>query len=159
MKTIVLTQGKVALVDDGDFEFLSKFKWHAHKDRHTYYARAKRGGATLRMHRLICGDPEPGFVIDHINGDGLDNRRENLRIVPRSINRLSAKMSSHNTSGHRGASFSKRDKVWSSRLTYRQNGKKVTLYLGVFPSREEAEQAYFAAVQERYGKFKSRATT
>lgn len=146
------------MVDDGDFEFLSKFKWHAHKDRHTYYARSRHGGATLRMHRLICGDPEPGFVIDHINGNGLDNRRENLRIVSHSINRLNSKMSSHNTSGRRGASFHKRDKVWTAKLTYREDGKSITRYLGTFSNREEAEQAYFAAVQERYGRFKSRAT-
>lgn len=157
MKTIVLTQGKAALVDDGDFEFLSKFKWHAHKDRHTYYARSRHGGATLRMHRLICGDPEPGFVIDHINGNGLDNRRVNMRAVSANVNALSTKRYCNNTSGYRGVVLDKRRNLYAAQLQVRENGVKRKIHLGYFPTPEEASRAYHAAVKERYGNFYSRA--
>ena len=94
MREIQLTQGHVAIVDNEDFEFLSQFKWHAHRNRYTYYAETYKRGSKkrIKMHRAICGFPELRFVVDHINGNGLDNRRANLRVVPRCINSLNAKL-------------------------------------------------------------------
>lgn len=88
MKEISLTQGKVAIVDDEDFEYLNRWKWHARKNGQTWYAlrskswriQGKRYGITIPMHRVIMGAPE-GRVIDHLNRDGLDNRRSNLRVT------------------------------------------------------------------------------
>ena len=86
MREIRLTQDKVALVDDEDFELVSRYKWHAHRvTRRTlcdqyYVAHNPPGGRKILLHNLIM-HPPPGMVVDHLNFDGLDNRRQNLRVV------------------------------------------------------------------------------
>jgi hypothetical protein len=89
MKEIKLTQGKVALIDDEDFELVSKYKWHAHNDGHTFYAETKvwNGGVKikLRMHRLIMNAKEDE-VIDHRDRNGLNNQKSNLRSCTHSQN-------------------------------------------------------------------------
>jgi len=82
MKEIPLTQGYVAIVDDEDYESLLQFNWHAcpaNDGGQVYAKRKNEARRTVSMHRQIAG--KPGFVVDHINGNGLDNRRENLRAV------------------------------------------------------------------------------
>lgn len=86
MREIELTQGYVAMVDDEDYDLVSQYKWHIDKNRSNInYAkcsyRANGKINTLYMHRLIMGDIPKKMVIDHVDGDGLDNRRYNLRIV------------------------------------------------------------------------------
>src|ERR1051325_6561101 len=98
MKKIKLTRGKYAIVDDEDYGSLSKFKWCAHqptKSREIYYAsrryRLEKGHYPfVLMHRQIMNPPK-GYVVDHINGDSLDNRRVNLRIVTQRENTLNQK--------------------------------------------------------------------
>lgn len=85
MKEIPLTRGKVTLVDDEDFEELSKYKWFVSKHCNTFYAmrmapRTNSKRHTIKMHRIIL-KTSLGMETDHINGNGLDNRRENLRVV------------------------------------------------------------------------------
>ena len=82
MKRIPLTQGKFALVDDADYAWLSKFRWHAHKDKNGVLWYAERNDRTrkpklVKMHREILNTPK-GLVVDHRNCDGLDNRRVNI---------------------------------------------------------------------------------
>ena len=83
-RRIPLTQGKYAIVDPEDFERLNKYKWYAVKDSRTFYAyRNKRVGKkyiSLGMHREIL-DPPGHLVVDHINHNGLDNRKANLRLA------------------------------------------------------------------------------
>lgn len=87
MKRIELSQGKVALVDDGDFAWLSKWKW-SHNGGYAVRAEGPRGAQRrIAMHREIMQAPK-GMVVDHINHDRLDNRRENLRVVDYSANAL-----------------------------------------------------------------------
>ena len=96
-KIIELTQGKSCIVDDEDFEFLNKWKWQAWKSPYgtVWYALRSvkilgtRRSNTIRMHRVIMGDPF-GLEIDHKNHDGLDNRRENLRICTKAQNQQNA---------------------------------------------------------------------
>ena len=96
MKEIKLTQGKVALVDDEDFKWLSYFKWFAHKysnNRHrviAYYKVARRKYASLYMHRLIMNAPD-GLEIDHIDHNPLNNQKSNLRLVTHTENCLNRK--------------------------------------------------------------------
>lgn len=89
MKEIKLTQGKVALVDDEDFEYLNQWKWYANKNNRCFYAVRgikKDNKWTLEaMHRIILNTPN-NMVCDHINHDGLDNRRRNLRNCTKSEN-------------------------------------------------------------------------
>jgi len=106
MKEIALTQGKVALVDAVDYERLMQWKWCILTAPHTFYAirnvrrpHAKR--TVMYMHRLILNTPDT-METDHRNGDGLDNRRTNLRICTKQENCRNRKMQSNNTSGFKG---------------------------------------------------------
>ena len=76
---IGLTKGKVAIVDAADFAWLSRYQWSAWRSGRTFYARRRRGDRIVQMHREIM-QPLPGFVVDHIDGNGLNDRRCNLRI-------------------------------------------------------------------------------
>jgi len=95
MKEVGLTQNKVALVDDKDFEYLNQWKWHVLKDYLTYYAarniRLANGKQTsIRMHRVILNVPK-GMVTDHIDHNGLNNQKANLRICDASENNMNRK--------------------------------------------------------------------
>ncbi len=86
METIELTQGKVALVDDADYDWLSEYKWHVSKcGRELWYAARRAKKKKLSMHRLILSAPF-GLQVDHIDGDGLNNQRSNLRLADRYLN-------------------------------------------------------------------------
>lgn len=76
---IPLTKGKYAIVDTADFIWLRRFRWHATCTRGRYYAATVINGKSISMHRLIM-NPPPGRVVDHIDGNGLNNRRRNLRV-------------------------------------------------------------------------------
>lgn len=136
-KKIALTQGKVAIVDDEDFECLNKYKWYTRKDsRHTFYAarnseRVNGKSHTIRMHWHIVGKPEKPLTVDHINKNGLDNQRDNLRIISTRDNQCNR----HNTKYY-GA---KRDGQ-RYRSQIRINGKRK--YLGRFNTEVEAHERY-----------------
>lgn len=150
MKEIKLTQGKVALVDDADFEMLSQYKWHVIKQpaRGCYiastYSKIKR--SAVQMHRLIMKTPK-GMDTDHINGDTLDNRRSNLRICTRSQNQMNKCRARNNTSGFKGVSRS--GKKW---MAYIKINRKLK-HLGVFKDKLEAHQAYIAACKKYHGEY------
>jgi hypothetical protein len=154
MKKISLTQGQVALVDNSDFDFLNQWKWYAHKkkDDNTFYARRKgnrkENFKTIFMHRVILNIPHGDKRIpDHINRNGLDNRKCNLRIVNHSINRNNSKILSNNTSGYRGVHYSKKDKRWRSRISI--NGKRINI--GTYKDIIDAAKAYDVVVLELIG--------
>lgn len=134
-KEIPLTQGKVALVDDEDYERLNQFKWFASKNGKTYYAIRK---SKILMHRTIITPPS-GFEIDHINGNGLDNRRENLRIVSHRENCQNKHI--EKTSKFPGVTWNKQHKKWHAHV--RILGKN--RYLGSFDDEVEAAKAYLFA--------------
>lgn len=143
MKTIPLTQGKVALVDDADFEWLSQFKWHAHlkrrKSTDNWYAiRSDQ----KRMHRLMMG-----CMADHRNGNGLDNRRANLRPCSYELNNANI-MLYKSVTGLKGVSKSDRGSFVSQISC---SGKKKLL--GRFAIPEDAARAYDRAAVERWGEF------
>lgn len=147
MKTIPLTQGFVAVVDEEDYENLTQFEWQTKRDRGTSYARRKtsrRDGRrkTVYMHRLILNAP-PGVEVDHVNGDGLDNRRKNLRLATRELN---------NRNSHRRRETLRRmpmgvRKHWNRYQAHLTRGGKRVL-LGSFGDPMEAYAAYLAARNE-----------
>lgn len=144
-KEIPLTQGKIAIVDDEDFEELSRYKWCAHKDGNTFYAlrsiRKEDGKYTkITMHQQILGKKE-GYEIDHINGNGLDNRHENLRHVTHRQNGQNRHISK--SSRYPGVYWLKQRRKWYSRI--RLNGKMKSL--GLFNNEYEAFMAYVNAVK------------
>ncbi len=150
MRTIPLTQGKVALVNDEDYLYLSQFMWAAAKkaETDTWYAlRSKGHGHPRGMHVLILM-PEGGLQVDHINRNGLDNRRTNLRVATNAQNAMNVGLRRNNTTGFKGVSL-RRGTRWQARLMV--HGK--ALGLGFFDTAEEAARAYDAAAYENFGEF------
>ena len=147
MKLIELTQGKIALVDDEDFEMLSQFKWCAAKfGRVTKIFYAWTSKPRSFMHHMILGLPTCGLVTDHLNGNGLDNRRLNIRHVTNRENSIN-KHHKNKTSKYPGVTIDKRYNKWSSRIKI--NGKDKSL--GYFIDEESAFFAYKIAFKELTG--------
>lgn len=149
MREILLTRGLVALVDDEDYEELSKHKWYL--DRKGYAVRkikhpSKLGATvTLRMHRhllgLAYGDPRYG---DHADNNRLNNTRKNLRICTIAQNLRNSVRRSDNTSGFKGVSLRKSNQKWEARITY--VGRLIRL--GCFDNPKDAHAAYCEAKQK-----------
>ena len=153
MKEIQLTQGKVALVDDSDFEYLNQFKWHVNKQGNTYYViRYKRTLLKKRvyesMHRLIM-KPDKGFVIDHLDGNGLNNQRNNIRICTVSQNSMNRNKTVKNKSGFKGVIWWERNSTWKAEI--RLNKKKI--YLGYYENIIDAAKAYNDGAIKYHGEF------
>lgn len=152
MKTIPLTHGKVTLVDDEDFEALSKFKWRVQPDGPREYvvrtAQAEGGRVTVRMHRSIL-NPGPKEPIDHRNGNGLDNRRANLRISSHGENRRNSRRPITNKSGFKGVHFHPQAKKWRACIGLKRRRHS----LGLFSTPEAAYSAYCAAAIRLHGEF------
>jgi len=148
MREIELTQGKVALIDDEDWPLVSQHTWHAAKSSDLWYARTTKRKTRMRvfMHRLIMNPPR-GLDVDHINGDGLDNRKQNLRQATDSQNQQNRHRLSTNTSGYRGVTFHKKLNKWQAGI------KKFghSYYLGLHPTAESAALAYDLKAREIYG--------
>src|SRR5258708_5073420 len=149
MKTIRLTQGKVALVDDEDFEELSGYRWLASKRMKKWYAvRQLRNRKFIAMHRAILGLTDSKIQGDHRNGDGLDNRRENLRSCSwpeNSRNRRPNKNRKHSKFKGVGRVSGK----WTAEIkTERQN-----IHLGRFQDEKDAAAAYDIAAKYLFRDF------
>jgi hypothetical protein len=150
MKKIPLTQGKFALVDDEDFAELSKVKWCvSHYGYATRNFPSKKGGRRiLYMHRVIL-KAKMKEQCDHINMNGLDNRRENLRICTRSENKHNSQKYSNNTSGFKGVTLDKRCGRFVANI--KVNSRRI--YLGSFAEKSEAALAYNVAALKYHGDF------
>lgn len=153
MKKIPLTQGYVSLVDDEDFERLSAFKWYAHKEDKIVYAWRYAGGGRahrriVKMHREIMNAPD-GVEIDHENGDGLDNQKENLRSATHRQNLCNRRKQSGTSSQFKGVSWYAAGKKWSAYIKTNQS----KLHLGYFSDETAAARAYDAAAEKHFGPF------
>lgn len=140
---IPLTQGHEAIVDAADFEWLSRFKWRLfdnHKGQK--YAQTTVDNKTVRMHRLILGLTDRWQFCDHRNGEGLDNRRDNLRVATPSQNTTNRKKL------RRGGAL-KTSRGWMVRL--HKNG--VRHYIGFFKEEEKARSAYIEAARRIHGEW------
>jgi len=149
-KVIPLTQGKVAVVDAEDYEWLSRYKWHVFRPKDIFYAARHEyaGEPRTSLHREIMkltkGD---GKIIDHKNRNGLDNRKGNLRVASRSLNGHNCKLQSHNKSGFRGVFFNKRDKTFQAQIKY----QKQKIHCGSYRDILSAAAAYDRAAIKYYG--------
>ena len=151
MKRIPLTQGKFALVDDEDFAYLNQWKWYAstNNDIEWYAIRNVYKGKThrlLKMHRVITL-AKKGSLVDHRNGQSLDNRRTNLRVCTKSQNNMNhQRLPSHNSSGHMGVSWDKARQKWFAKIAINKKqialGRFTELAIAV-EIRKKAEQKYF----------------
>jgi hypothetical protein len=147
MKEIPLTQGKVALVDNEDFEWLSQWKWSYH-GRYAKRNTSRPNQKTIRMHREIMHVPSD-METDHLNHGGLDNRKENLRICTHAENMRNRKINLNNSSGFKGVHFSKQHKKWRARIEVDGTRK----HLGLFLTPEAAARAYDEVAKKLFGKF------
>jgi hypothetical protein len=155
MKEIQLTQGKVALVDDCDFEELNQHKWtanrHILKNRLIWYAvrhiRRQDGiRRTLGMHQQILSGV---CEIDHRDGDGLNNRRSNLRPATHSHNQWNRHKSPGHSSRFKGVVRRNKTRAWHARITFNRE----VLHLGYFSEEEDAAKAYDLAARKNFGEF------
>lgn len=141
MKTITLTRGQHAIVDDDAHKSLAQFNWHALRQPNTFYAarNVMRGGkrVTIWMHREINCTPA-GSVTDHINGDGLDNRRANLRAATHQENMVNCARWKLSSSKYRGVSWHKGNSNWLAQITVDYKN----IYIGAYQTEEEARTAY-----------------
>ncbi len=155
-RRIPLTQGKYAIVDPDDYKRLSKYKWYAKKCGKTFYASRtvwtgkNKKRINITMHRQIINPPYP-LVVDHINHNGLDNRKANLRPATRTqnnMNRLCIKRKG-SPSKYKGVIWHKHTKKWNVQICY--NGKRKTI--GYFNDEIEAAKSYDKAAKKYHKEF------
>ncbi len=152
MKQIELTQGKVALVDDKDFEWLSQWKWHAIRlsycgftaKRTCYFCGQQK---QVFMHRIITNAPT-NMVVDHKNHNTLDNQRHNLRVCTKMQNQHNRKKQ-EGSSKYKGVYWYNSTKKWCAAI--KSNNKRT--YLGYFDNEMEAAKAYDVAAKKLHGEF------
>lgn len=154
MKQLPLTRGYVALVDDADYETLNKYKWTAaaNSRQKRFYALRKvvKNGKskTVWMHRFICDAPK-GLMVDHVNGNSLDNRRCNLRQCNGSQNMINQGLIVTNKSGFKGVSWNKKKRKWTAAISW----KNKQIHIGVFGEKENAARAYNEVAKRLFGEF------
>ncbi len=156
MKKIKLTQGKYALVDDEDYDFLNQWKWCAHYQptRNSGKYNAVRSAVvdgkniTILMHRLIMDAPA-GVIIDHKDRNPLNNQRHNLRFANHSLNGANMGLKRNNKSGYRGVYWSEERKKYQAQIQVNQKMKNLGRYLSI----KEAAMAYNRAAKEAFGEF------
>lgn len=150
VQEIQLTRGKVAIVDDEDFAMVSQFKWNAGctADGVWYAKRRIPGNKSMKMHRFILG-AQSGELVDHIDGDELNNTRANIRIA-------TPRQNMHNRKSTQGSSTPFKGVFWERksgrfRVQIKANGE--CLYLGLFEDVIDAALAYDSAARRIHGEF------
>lgn len=145
---IPLTRGLSAFVDEADFVELSRHKWSAKRGRGTWYAVRRVGRTQVRMHREIMGlKAGDARQVDHADGDGLNCRRENLRLCTVAQNQANRGATKGSTSGFKGV-FREAGK-WRAKIGF--EGR--SLHVGMFGTKEEAAAAYNGAAARLHGEF------
>jgi hypothetical protein len=145
-REIALSRGMVALVDDADYErAVGEGSWVAAPNGRTIYAMRRVGSTTHLMHSFLTGMS----LVDHRNGNGLDNRRANLRETTHAQNMANKRLYKNSTSGFKGVTQRKRDGRWQAQI---QCDKK-HYHLGYFDTAEQAARAYDAAASLHFGEF------
>lgn len=148
MKTIYLSQGRTCIIDDVDFDTVSQYKWSFDPKGYAFRNSPRPNRKVIYLHRFLL-QPKQKEYCDHINGDKLDNRRSNLRICTNAQNTRNRKIGINNTTGFKGISWNKRDKMWYASLV--KDGKKI--YLGCSKSKKQAAEYYNEGAEEHFGSF------
>lgn len=152
--TVPLTQGKSTVIDAADWPLICDRHWNLLRTQAgclyaATWIRQPSGKYWVQLlHRLLL-DPPPGMLVDHRNGDGLDNRRANLRLATESQNHFNAGKHSHNTSGYKGVTWDKERQKWLAQI----RAYKRQYFLGRFTDPIAAARAYDAKCRELHGAF------
>jgi hypothetical protein len=141
-KSIPLSRGKFAIIDDEDYDEISKHKWSFHPRGYAFRP-------SILMHRQIMMGENGNFEIDHINGNGLDNRRCNLRFCTRKENQRNRGKPKNNKSGHKGVVWSRDHKKWRAQ----SSANHTYTHLGYFDDVFDAVRAYEDFAKKEYGEF------
>ena len=144
------------LFDKEDYDKISKYKWTNDRGGYiTAYVKDESGKKEyIRMHRFVMNVTDPNIIVDHIHHNHADNRKSELRIVTVKENNLNRKLSKNNSTGHSGIYYNPSCDKW--RACIRINGK--LLYLGSFPTKEEAIEAREAAEKKYFGEYRYQGT-
>lgn len=153
MKIIKLTKGFETLVDDEDFNTLNRYSWTTAINKRSIYAK-RSGGAKKRgifMHRAILGTTSRSIEVDHIDGNGLNNQKSNLRLCSKPENVRNRRLNLNNSSGYKGVRLYKdgRSKPWEARIRYQRK----LIHVGQYSTAEEAAVAYNRIAAELFGGF------
>lgn len=154
MEIILLTKGYLAKVDDEDYDRINQYKWCVFGEDHHPYAerriKTEKGSHLQLMHRLVVNAPK-GMVVDHINHNGLDNRKENLRICTDRENRLNSRKYNYKNSysKYRGVTWDKKRNKWVAQIMCNRKNYN----LGVFDTQIEAAMAYDVKAVELHGQY------
>jgi AP2 domain/HNH endonuclease len=148
---VPLSRGYEAVIDAVDVPLIEALRWRVHVGKRTAYALhsgPRPARCNIFMHRLLMREPD-GLRVDHKDGNGLNNRKDNLRPATDQQNSFNSRIPSNNTSGFKGVSWHKRDHKWRARITF--GGKR--RHLGDFNTPEDAHKAYAKASAELHGEF------
>lgn len=147
-REIPLTKGYKAIVDLADYEWCATHRWHARVDRNNVYALRSLNPGKVLMHRVILNAPSDTLV-DHINHNGLDNRRINLRLCTNRQNQFNKKKTLGKSSQYKGVYWNALNDRWVARLILEGN----IMYLGNYCEERDAAMAYDAAANRYFGEF------
>lgn len=152
MITLTLSNGMPTTIGDEDLALVLPYRWHADvREGLTYAVAVVRVASRKRkiyMHRLITGGPRD-VRIDHIDGNGLNNVRTNLRPSTNTENARNTRLARNNTSGFKGVYWYRRDGCWRAQIMVDRR----CLHLGYFATAEQAAEAYDAAAVRYFGAF------
>jgi hypothetical protein len=162
MKKIKLTRGKFAIVDDEDYEELNKYKWivtDSNRSKTFYAARyvgknengiylLEHRKKVVKMHSILMNTPK-GMTVDHINCNGLDNRKKNIRLCSFAENKRNSSLSKNNSSGYKGVSWHNTMRKWRARISFKNN----LIVLGYFFNKKEEASTYNEAAKKYHGEF------
>jgi mannitol-1-phosphate/altronate dehydrogenase len=149
MKYIPLTCDKMAMVDDDDFEWLIRNSWYYNAGG--YACRERSVDVMLYMHIAIV-ERHHLFIsdrIDHIDQNGINNQKQNLRPATRSQNAANRGLQTNNTSGYKGVVYYKRDAKWVAQIKYQGS----YVYLGRYSSKEAAAKMYDIKAKQLFGEY------
>ncbi len=147
-RRIPVTPGRFAIVDAADYDKLSKYKWWTLCHHNTAYAVTLHKGKYLYMHRLVMDAPT-GLVVDHIDHNGLNNTRKNLRLCTAKQNLYNRRPQKGGTSKYKGVSWKAQNRKFCVKIAY--EGKQY--HLGCFTDEKEAARAYDKKANELFGEF------